>query len=127
MYDAGKIIIGLLVFLFIITIPLWYNIAIGKTSYIPELEKPTTADRCIAETDYMTSNHMDLLNEWRDLVVRGDQRVYVDSQGVKYEMSLSNTCLKCHANKDKFCDKCHNYLGVEPYCWDCHVDPKEVR
>ncbi len=127
MFDTGKIIVGLIVFLVLISFPLWYNVAKGKAGYVPELEKPTTADRCLAETDYMTSNHMNLLNEWRDLVVRNGQRVYVDSRGVKYEMSLSNTCLNCHTNKDKFCDRCHDYMGVQPYCWDCHVDPKEVR
>ena len=38
-------------------------------------------------------------------------------------MSLTNTCLGCHSNKAQFCDQCHNYLEVTPYCWDCHVDP----
>ena len=47
-------------------------------------------------------------------------------------MSLSGTahtkdggsCMSCHANKDKFCDRCHDYLAVKPYCWDCHVEPQ---
>jgi hypothetical protein len=127
MFDTGKIIVGLVVFLILITFPVWYNVAKGKATYVPDLEKPATADRCVAATDYMTAHHMDLLNDWRDRVVRKGERIYVDSYGTKYEMSLTNTCLSCHTNKDKFCDKCHNYMGVSPYCWDCHVDPKEVR
>jgi hypothetical protein len=43
-------------------------------------------------------------------------------------MSLSNTCLDCHSNKAEFCDRCHNYASVSPYCWDCHIDnPKENK
>ena len=30
----------------------------------------------------------------------------------------------CHANKAEFCDRCHNYAAVKPYCWDCHIDTK---
>jgi hypothetical protein len=35
--------------------------------------------------------------------------------------------MKCHDNKEEFCDKCHLYAGVTPYCWDCHIDPKLAR
>ena len=31
-------------------------------------------------------------------------------------------CLDCHKNKSNFCDKCHDYMGVKPYCWECHAD-----
>ncbi|MEW5992976.1 MAG: sulfate reduction electron transfer complex DsrMKJOP subunit DsrJ [Candidatus Zixiibacteriota bacterium] len=127
MFDGGKIIVGLIVFLGLITFPLWYNVAKGKAGYVPDLEKPLTADRCVAETEFMTTHHMDLLDEWRDKVVREGARVYTDPWGNKHEMSLSNTCLSCHENKDRFCDRCHNYMGVDPYCWDCHIIPKEVR
>ena len=37
--------------------------------------------------------------------------------------SLTLECLSCHSNKDKFCDECHEYLKVKPYCWDCHIIP----
>jgi cytochrome c oxidase subunit 2 len=39
-------------------------------------------------------------------------------------MSLQNTCMHCHSNKQKFCDECHTYVAVKPYCWDCHIAPK---
>jgi hypothetical protein len=35
-------------------------------------------------------------------------------------MSLEDTCFKCHSNTSQFCDSCHTYAGVQPYCWDCH-------
>jgi len=127
MYDAGKVILGLVVFLALITSPIWYNIASGQAGYAPELEKPIKSDVCVRETGYMTEKHMDLLNTWRDEVVRDGERFFIGPGGQRMEKSLSNTCLDCHHNKDKFCDKCHNYMGVDPYCWDCHVIPKEVE
>jgi hypothetical protein len=42
-------------------------------------------------------------------------------------MSLQNSCMKCHSNKKEFCDKCHNYVAVKPYCWSCHIAPKEDK
>ena len=44
-----------------------------------------------------------------------------------FQKSLTKTCMKCHENKDQFCDKCHATVSVNPYCWDCHVDPKGVK
>ena len=43
--------------------------------------------------------------------------------GKVYWKSLTLTCMKCHDDKEKFCDKCHDSVAVTPYCWDCHVQP----
>jgi hypothetical protein len=60
-------------------------------------------------------------------VVREGRRDYVSTlSGTTYDMSLSRTCMDCHSNKADFCDRCHDYLAVNPYCWDCHVEPKET-
>ncbi len=127
MQNRGRIIIGLVVFLALISYPVWYNVASGKAGYVPDLEKPADAEQCVRETTYMTAHHMDLLDEWRDRVVREGVRMDESLGGEAVEMSLTRTCLGCHVNKDAFCDRCHDYLEVSPYCWDCHVDPKEVR
>jgi len=51
-------------------------------------------------------------------------RTYTSSEHHRdFDMSLQNTCMKCHLNKDTFCDRCHNYVGVAPKCWECHVEP----
>ncbi len=127
MNDKNKIIAGLIIFGVIITFPLWYNM--GKASPVPEPELTTTAKaakQCVRETEYMTAEHMQLLDVWRDSVVRYGKRIYVNSSGKEFDMSLSNTCLDCHSNKAEFCDRCHTYASVDPYCWDCHIDnPKE--
>jgi len=70
-------------------------------------------------------SHMQMLNDWRDQAIRNGQRVYVATDGKEYVVSLQNTCMDCHNNKTKFCDQCHNYAGVTPYCWECHIEPKE--
>ena len=127
MYNAGKIIPGLLVFLVLATAPIWYNLASGHEAVVPEIEKPTNATRCVAEVDFMRREHMQLLNDWRDEVVRAGERVYVSADGHHYEKSLTRTCLGCHQNKANSCDRCHDYLDVKPYCWECHVDPKGGR
>ncbi len=123
MYDAGKIITGLVVFLLLVTAPVWYNLASGHSADVPELVLPVDAKACVAPADYMRAAHMNLLNDWRDQVVRNENRIYVAEDGTQYEMSLTKTCLNCHNDKSKFCDRCHDYTMVDPYCWGCHVVP----
>ena len=131
MKDKATILFGLGVFIVLATFPIWFTVASGKSGYVPEPEKPACMNdeppcTCVEHpTAYMKSMHMDLLDVWRDDVVRNGNRIHVSKEyGTRHEMSLTKTCLKCHDNKAKFCDQCHDYLGVAPYCWDCHVDPK---
>jgi len=70
---------------------------------------------------------MELIDSWREAVVRGGQRYYVTSSGKNVSMSLSQSCLGCHSNKEQFCDTCHSYAGVKPNCWSCHNVPKEAK
>lgn len=126
MYNGGKIILGIIIFIILFTSPLWINIFAGDPEHVPDLKYPTNATECIDSKEHMNAFHMDILDEWRDLVVRDDIR-YTEINGQKMEMSLSRTCMSCHTSKVDFCDKCHNYLGVDPYCWDCHVMPDEAE
>lgn len=123
MYNAGKIIVGIIIFLVLVSVPFWYNR--GKTSTPPKLEVGTTEKACVESTPYMKASHMKLLDQWRNDVVREGKRIYISSTGKQYQMSLQNTCTKCHAKKSEFCDRCHNYVEVSPKCWDCHIAPKE--
>ena len=127
MNDKKYIITGLIIFLIILTFPFWYNR--GKAAPAPEVEltpKAKAAKECVRSTAYMKSEHMQLLDLWRHTVVRNAERIYVNEKGQEFNMSLSNTCLDCHSNKAQFCDRCHDYASVRPYCWDCHIDqPKE--
>ena len=126
MYDTGKIVAGLAVFVVLATSPLWYNALSAAPPDRPELQLPTNGStECVESTEYMRANHMDLLDVWRDTVVREDVRTYTSElSGKSFNMSLSDTCLDCHTNKQQFCDSCHTYSAVTPYCWDCHVIPE---
>jgi hypothetical protein len=130
MNDKGKIIAGIVIFFIVATSPFWFNMFKAKGP-APELvltPKAKAAEKCVRETAFMTANHMQLLDEWRDTVVRKAERIYVNAEGKEFNMSLSNTCLDCHSNKAEFCDRCHQYASIEPYCWDCHIDnPKETK
>ena len=127
MKDKWIISVGIGIFLIILTFPFWYNR--GKAAPAPELiltDKAKAAKECVRSTEYMKAEHMKLLDIWRHSVVRNAERIYVNSSGKEFNMSLSNTCLDCHSNKAEFCDRCHDYASVRPYCWDCHIDnPKE--
>ena len=127
MNDRGRIIAGLIVFLCLITFPVWYNLVCGKAAYKPELKIISKEKQCVESLKYMRSQHMQLLNDWQNSVVREGNRTYVALDGKKYNMSLSNTCMNCHSNKADFCDKCHNYLGVTPTCWNCHIVPEKNK
>ena len=127
MYDAKKVIIGLIVFLALITSPLWYIVIGGKTTDVPEPKIVTEEKQCVEVRQYMREKHMDLLDDWKESVVREGNRTYVASGGKEYNISLTDTCMDCHSNKAEFCDLCHNYLGVEPNCWNCHIPPDEIN
>ena len=125
MNDKPIIIAGLAVALLVLTSPIWYALAAGEPGDRPELALPE--GECVEDVEYMRGHHMDLLDEWRDEVVRdGDTEKYVSNSG-EYEKSLTKTCLlQCHVTKTigkaDFCGKCHEYADVYPTCWDCHVE-----
>lgn len=129
MYDSGKIIAGLVFFLVLVTFPFTANLGKAVTKPEPKIDTPEIqklADKkCVESKDFMRAGHMQMLNDWRDSVVRNGDRIYTSSTGKQFNISLQNTCMKCHSNKKKFCDECHNYMAVKPYCWDCHIAPKE--
>ena len=125
MSDTGKIAAGLVLFLIVVTVPMWIHFARGTVPEIPDPEIIVENENCVRDAEYMKTYHMDLLNQWRDDVVRRNDRIHVSPDGKSYDKSLSRTCMGCHSNKSNFCDRCHDYAGVNPYCWECHVEPRE--
>ena len=124
MYNGGRIITGLVIFVFIVTSPFLLNIGKADEPADPSLDTPAINQldkkECVESVEYMRAQHPKLLNEWRDEAVREGQTVYVSNSGKSYAMSLENGCFQCHTNKSQFCDSCHTYADVKPYCWDCH-------
>ncbi len=118
-----KIIIGLICLLIILFSPVGYNVITGRTGYIPLLKTPQYQGDCVEGTIYMRKRHMEVLERWRNAYVRDGIKRYVSINGI-YNISLTGTCLKCHSNKAEFCDRCHDYGGIKPGCWDCHHIPE---
>lgn len=123
MYNAKYIWPGIVLFVVLFTAPFWLNA--GSSEYErPAVALPPAGTECIESREYMAAEHMQLLNTWRDMALREEKREYVSTKGTSWAISLQNTCMSCHANKVEFCDKCHNSNSVDPYCWDCHVEPR---
>jgi hypothetical protein len=130
-YNADKIIPGLLIFVCLMTLPFWYAHGKPVPPPQPKIDTPVIQQlkekECVLPKANMRTEHMQLLNDWRAWVVRDGNRLYVADSGKSYNMSLQNECMRCHSSKVQFCDQCHNYVAVVPYCWTCHIEPKENK
>ena len=123
MRDRGKIVFGLVLFVAVVTFPVWRALGDDASSR-PELAKPVQGTQCVEATEWMAANHQQLLDQWRDAVVREGRTTHTSStDGAQHEMSLSKTCMGCHGNQETFCDRCHTYADVQLTCWNCHLDP----
>ncbi len=125
MNKKTKIILFIVVFCAILIIPFAVNAGNKSTTVdvsldTPEINAMGENAQCIEDAQWMRENHMKLLDQWRNDVVRDGSTQYVSSTGQVYEKSLDDTCLKCHSNPEEFCNKCHESANVEFYCWDCH-------
>ena len=79
MYNKGKIIIGIVIFVVFFTSPFLYGLV--KSGPPPEVEltpKAKEAKVCVEVKEYMVESHMQMLNDWRDEAIRNGQRVYVE-------------------------------------------------
>lgn len=131
MYNAKYVIPGIILFAGLFTAPFWINMLSPKHEKVVVVRpsQPVSffgeeRSKCIEPREWMAANHMELLLEWRDSALRENKRVYIATDGKKWETSLQNTCMACHGNKEEFCDRCHDANSVNPYCWDCHVIPQ---
>jgi len=124
MYNRGWVILLILIVLGIFFVPYLYNRAAPGFEQVPDLEKPDE-EHCVEDVQWMRAHHMQLLKEWREEVVRHSERTYhsFTFEGEEYDKN-TETCFGCHESKADFCDKCHNYAGTKPNCWDCHSTPE---
>jgi hypothetical protein len=100
-----------IIFLLVLTSPFLFH-AVRGFSKVPEPEpEPGQGEACVRDTTYMRENHMKMLKEAREEVVR---------EGIRVEERSLRNCRSCHPSKERFCDKCHNYAGVRPQCFNCH-------
>ncbi len=81
-------------------------------------------NQCVADTDFMRRNHMDLMIHQRDDTVIDGIR------GAPFSLA---GCVDCHTQKDasgkairvdaegQFCQSCHKYAAVKIDCFSCHA------
>ncbi len=81
-------------------------------------------DQCVADTDFMRRNHMDLIVHQRDETV---------IKGLRDEPFSLVECVACHAQtasdgvvlrvdaEGQFCQSCHAYAAVSIDCFSCHA------
>lgn len=101
----------------------WLTLPVGPVRAADGVPKPAiriaSEGTCIAPTEEMRRNHMEMLKHQRDRTLR---------QGIRGEKASLNECISCHASKstgsvlgkDNFCESCHAYAAVKLDCWDCH-------
>jgi hypothetical protein len=79
------------------------------------LEQPDPRyENCVRDAEYMRFQHMDLLKETRERVIR---------EGVKGGITLAG-CGDCHRNRDRFCNRCHEAVTLNLDCFGCHYYPE---
>lgn len=138
-----KAITAVVVFLLIALFPFIYNNALKGHSKKPlaHLEKAKSGDgKCIVgsfEADMSDPNdvadirakHGDLLSHAG--VIPGKKASVRDQyvREMKREEKGLGGCIECHQNRTKFCDQCHDYVGVYSVneytgCFACHYYPK---
>jgi hypothetical protein len=129
LYDGGKVLTGLIIFVGLFVSPFIFGMSKPHKAPDPKLDTPAinalAEKKCVESKEFMQKGHMALLDDWRDTALRDGQRHYINREGEEFDISLQNTCMKCHSNKKNFCDECHSYVAVKPYCWECHLPPIE--
>ena len=124
LHRANSLITALVL---VLTASLW-NMAYADTTASTGVPLPLIAkaqgENCVADTDYMRRNHMDLLKHQRDETML---------EGVRGEPFSLKECLDCHAVKgpdavpvtasdpQHFCRSCHDYAAVSIDCFQCHA------
>ncbi len=127
MYSTKWVIAGIIVFLIAMTLPVWYNAAMGEQITPPKLVLPKNKKHCVESESYMIADHMELLVKWREMNVRKGEGFYISkTYDVPYKTQLVQ-CFQCHKSYNDFCGKCHNFVGVRPYCFECHSTPDLVK
>ena len=97
MRDRAKIAAGLALFVAVALFPVWQRAAVGTPARPePKIAKPQT--QCVAQRGTMRVSHMQVLDGWRDGVVRTGIRTERTADGRAVTRSLGGTCLECHSN-----------------------------
>lgn len=90
---------------------------------VPGSAKAAKLTQCVRPKAFMRRNHMKLIKHQRDITVH---------EGVRATENSLTACIACHVQYDsnghaipvdaegQFCNRCHNWLAVQPDCFGCH-------
>lgn len=93
-------------------------------SFVVAGSQAASEKSCVAPTDYMRRNHMELIKHQRDATVH---------LGIRATEHTLAGCIACHASvgpdgkaapvneKGQFCYTCHDFAAVRVNCFDCHA------
>ena len=105
----------------------------GESGSIAPKPARGKGDKCVADTDFMRRNHMNMLLHQRDGTVH---------EGLRTKRFSLKECITCHAVKGDdgqpvkisdpkhFCRTCHDFVAVHIDCFECHAsrpDPKAKK
>jgi hypothetical protein len=102
-----------------ILLPLAASVVGSVTDGGPRDEEPFLArpapeyEACVRDVEYMRYHHWEFLNEIREAAVR---------HGRRGDVSL-DSCRQCHPDRERFCNRCHGAVNLQPDCWGCHYYP----
>ncbi len=127
MYDSGKIILGLAVFVLLITFPIWHNNLLGTGDAAP-VKDPNLTPEMVQGAAFPNGQTHPTAQEMRATHMNVLQGIHTTAKSYvpgKDEKKPTMSCLACHGgSKEKFCDSCHAYASVKtPDCWACHTKP----
>ncbi|MCL0040158.1 sulfate reduction electron transfer complex DsrMKJOP subunit DsrJ [Thermodesulfovibrionales bacterium] len=129
MYDSGKVIIGIAIFLAFVMFPFYINIGVVVEKPEPCLDTPVIQaleiKECVKPAHIMRATHIALLDNWKDLASRYGERLFVTEDKREFDISLQMTCMHCHSNYERFCMECHAFVAIDVGCWECHVVPEK--
>jgi hypothetical protein len=110
----------LVVALVLMAVPLVYAvIALAARPKVetPYLEPAAPNTTCILPKERMRYDHMKYLKGLRDEVLRegkADALIGAHPRGL-------GSCRGCHAQREQFCDRCHQRASVQLDCFGCHT------
>jgi len=100
----------------------WAVASPGAQIEQPFLQMPEGEEECVEDVAYMRFQHMDLLLEIRDGVVREGTKGQIVRNGTERTITLDG-CWECHTDRETFCNKCHDSVNLSLNCFRCHHDP----
>jgi len=107
--------------------PFVINTATGHLLKGVDGPNPTPAmsgDECLRPADEMRAHHMNYLHSVMDSM-RHMWASGIDMGEASIETDFSfDKCQECHPTRGDFCDRCHDFVGVVPKCWECHDYPQ---